>query len=79
LHLLTLEELISLKLQLASSTVKGKLYGFPILKFINNIVKESVVNFAISSSNSYREAAKILGLSHVELYNYIKKHNLLEK
>jgi hypothetical protein len=29
---LTLEELISLKLETAAETVNGKLYGFPILK-----------------------------------------------
>tara|TARA_X000001388_G_C2173657_1_gene100791 strand:+ start:339 stop:650 length:312 start_codon:yes stop_codon:yes gene_type:complete len=79
LHNLTLEELIALKLQLATSTVKGKLYGFPILKFTNNIVKESVINFAISVTDSYREAAKVLGISHIEIYNYAKNNNLLTK
>ena len=79
LHSLTLEELITLKLQLATENLKGKFYGFPVIKFVNNIVKESLVRFAISSTDSYREAAKVLGLSHVELYTYIKKHNLLNK
>ena len=79
LHRLSLEEIISLKLQLAAEEVRGKLFGFPLTKFVSNIVKEALITFALTSSSSFREAAKILGLSHVELYNYNKKHNILQQ
>ena len=77
LNRLTLEEIITLKLQLSSESLGGKLFGFPLTKFVNNIIKDSLINFALSSSKSFREAAKILGISHVELYNYSKKHKIL--
>lgn len=79
LNRLTLEEIISLKLIIAAESVKGKLFGFPFTKFVNDITKESLVTFAISMSGSYRQASKILGLSHSELYNFIKKNELYEK
>ncbi len=76
---LTLEEIISLKLVIAAESVRGKLFGFPFVKFVNDITKESLITFAISMSGSYRQAAKILGLSHAELYNFIKKNQIFEK
>ena len=79
LNRLTLEEVISLKLQLSTESVKGKLFGFPLTKFISNITKEALITFALSTTGSFREAAKILGLSHVELYNYNKKHNIVSE
>ena len=79
LNRLTLEELISLNLYLSAEEVRGKLFGFPFVKFVNDITKESLVTFAISISGSYRQASKILGISHAELYNFIKKNKLYEK
>jgi len=75
---LTIEDLIALKLEISAIQVKGKLFGFPILKFTNEITKEAIIKFAASISGSYREAAKILGVSHVEIYNYIKKYKILD-
>ncbi len=76
LHNLTLEDIIALKLELASESVKGKFYGFPIKKFINNIINESLIKYSLSAASSYREAGLILGISKAELFKYARKYNI---
>tara|TARA_B100000287_G_scaffold435241_1_gene502586 strand:- start:63 stop:449 length:387 start_codon:yes stop_codon:yes gene_type:complete len=78
LSLLTIEELIALKLESSANLVKGKLYGFPIWSNINNIAKEAIIMFALSSTTSHKEAAAVLGLSKSQLKNYVRKYNLNE-
>ena len=78
LSFLTIEELIALKLENSAKLVKGKLYGFPIWSNINNIAKEAIIMFALSSTTSHKEAASVLGLSKSQLKNYVKKYNLNE-
>ena len=73
---LTLEDIIALKLELASESVKGKFYGFPIKKFINNIINESLIKYSLSAASSYREAGLILGISKAELFKYARKYNI---
>ena len=76
LNLLTIEELIALKLENSAKIVRGKLYGFPIWTNINNIAKEAMIMFALSSTTSHREAASILGISKAQLKTYVRKYNL---
>ena len=78
LHLITLEDLIALKLELAAESVKGKLYGFPIKKFVTNIINEALIKYSISNSGSYREAGLILGLTKSELFKYAQRYNIFK-
>ena len=71
-----LEELITLKLLVSTSLLKGKLFNFPFLKYSTDICKEAVLRFALSQSNSKREACLILGINKASLLNYIKSYNL---
>ena len=73
---LTLEEIITAKLELSSRGLNGKLFGFPIFKNINQITKESLVRFALRFCNSQKQAAALLGLSVTEFKSYIRKYNL---
>ena len=75
---LTLEEIISLKLELAAKNVGGKFYGFPIWKSSTLIIKDSLIKFALSSSSSHKEAASILGITISELKRFIKKYKVNE-
>jgi DNA-binding NtrC family response regulator len=75
---LKLEEIISLKLELAAKTVNGKLYGYPIWNSTNLIVKDSLIKFALSATSSHKEAANILGISISELKRFIKKYHINE-
>lgn len=73
---LTLEEVLSLKLELSAEVVKGKFFGFPLMTNIDLIIKDSLVKFALSSTKSHKEAAGFLGISISELKRFIKKYNI---
>jgi len=72
LNNLTLEELISLKLELASKIMRGNMFGFPIIKSLPAIVRDALINFALSATKNASEAASLLGITVQEL----KKYNL---
>jgi len=76
IKLLTLEDLISLKLDSAASLLKGKLFNFPILKFSQDICREAVVKYALSSTKSKKDACIILGLTKSDFNRYVKKYNI---
>ncbi len=76
LKFLKLEELITLKLIVSTSMLKGKMFNFPFFKFTTEICKEAVLRFALSQANSRREALMILGLKKADLIHYLKSYNL---
>jgi DNA-binding protein Fis len=73
---LTLEEIITAKLELSARSLNGKLFGYPIYKNVQHITKESLVRFALRFCNSQEKAANMLGLSVQEFKSYIRKHKL---
>ena len=74
---LSLEEVIGLKLELASkSSFNGKLYGVPIWYSIPTIVKDAVLKYAVSATRSKREAARFLGLNELVLKKNINRYKI---
>ena len=72
LSALTLEEIIALKLEVASKTVKGKFYGFPLYYALPNITKEAVFRWSVSICDTKTGAARVLGIS-LNRFNQIYK------
>ena len=77
LMFLTIEDLIALKLDSAATGLGGKLFNFPILKFTSDIVKEACVKYALSSTNSKKDAAIVLGINKTELTRLIRLYNIV--
>ena len=73
---LTLEDLITAKLELSAKALNGKLFGYPIYKNVQHIVRESLVRFALRFCNSQEKAANMLGIDVRHLKLYISKHDL---
>ncbi len=74
---LSLEEVIGLKLELASKFgLRGKMYGLPIWYSLRTIVKDAVLKYAVSATRSKREAARFLGLHEQSLNLLIRKHKV---
>ena len=73
---LTLEELIYLKLDSVSQGLKGKLYGFPMLKFITEICKEALATYALSTTKNKKDAAMILNINKTNLNQLIEKYKI---
>jgi len=73
---LTLEDLIAVKLELACNHVNNRLYGFDIWRKSGYIVKEALLKFAISTTNSRKGAARFLGLTYDEFKKMCAKYNI---
>lgn len=77
LNKLTLEELISLKLELSAKISKtNKLYGLPIWQTLPEIIRYSIFKFALGATTSQSEAGSFLGMSRFDVHQLIKKYNL---
>ena len=76
LSTLTLEEIIGLRLELASLYINNKLYNFPIYKSIKYITKEACLRFALSATRTYGDAASFLGINESDLRKEIKKFKI---
>ena len=76
LNNLKLEEVIALKLELASKLFGNKLYGMPIWYSLKEIVQDSLLKYAMSATKSKKEAARFLGLSPRDLRKYLIKFNV---
>ena len=74
---LSLEEVIGLKLELASKFgLRGKMYGLPIWYSLRTIVKDAVLKYAVSATRSKREAARFLGLQENNFKLLLRKHKI---
>ena len=73
---LTIEDLIALKLELSANNINNRLYGFDLWRQTNNIVKEALLKFAISTTNSKKDAARFLGLTYMEFKRVLNKYNV---
>jgi len=78
LNCLTFEEMIALRLQLLFNGMNGKLYGIPLFKIMNKMVHDAVIKFLISASNSMSEAGFIVGISRKNLFNIIRKAEVID-
>jgi hypothetical protein len=67
LNNLSLEEVIALKLELASKSAGGYLYGIPMWRSLKYIVEDAVLKYALSATRTKREAARFLGLREIEM------------
>jgi hypothetical protein len=76
LNNLTLEEIIALKLELGYKAVGFPLHGFPIWKSTNYIVKDALLKYAVSATESKREAVRFLGISPLLFFKLLKKYKI---
>ena len=70
---ISLEDIIALKLELSSKILKNRFYGFDIWRNSSYIVKDALLKFAISNTNSKKDAARFLNLDYSSFSRLIKK------
>ena len=73
---LTLEDLIAIKLELSANHINNRPYGFDIWRKSGYIIKEALLKFAISTTNSKKDAARFLGLTYSDFKKAIKKYKV---
>ena len=59
---LSIEEIISLKLELVFISIGDKAYGLHLWKNIDHLIKESIIKFTLSYCGSFNSARRYLGL-----------------
>lgn len=73
---LTLEEIIALKLELATKSISNRMYGFPIWHSLHNIVQDAVFKYAYSATRTKSEAMRFLGLQENWFHKLQKKYGI---
>ena len=73
---LTLEDLIAIKLELSANHLNNRPYGFDIWRKSSYIIKEALLKFALSTTNSKKDAARFLGLNYTDFKKAIKKYKV---
>jgi len=71
---LTLEELISVKLELSANMLNGKLYNFPIWYNLPYIVRESLLNFVNRNCKTKMDMSNTLGIPYEQFIQIYKKY-----
>ena len=75
LNHLSLEEVIGLKLEVASKPVNNRLYGLPVWKNLTNLVKDAIFKYAYSATRTQMEAMRFLGLRANSFYKLREKYD----
>ena len=73
---LSLEDLIAVKLELSARYINNKLYAFNLLSNTNRLVKEAIIKFAISATQSKMDAARFLGIDYEGLRKLVNEYDL---
>lgn len=73
---MTLEDLIAVKLELSAKYINNKLYAFNLLSNTNRLVKEAIIKFAISATQSKMDAARFLGIDYEGLRKLVNEYDL---
>lgn len=77
LNRLTLEELICLKLEIASKFASGKLCNLPLFTSLTDLVKDAVIKYAYSISPTNAQAATYTGLNPKSWEKAMKKYGVV--
>ena len=76
LNSLSLEEVIGLKLEIASRAAGNKLFGLPIWKSLTEISKDATLKYAFSACRTKGEVATFLGISKADLRKAEKRYDI---
>ena len=71
---MTLEELISIKIELSAKMLSGKLYNFPLWYSLPYIVRESLLNFVDRNCKTKIDMANTLGLPYDHFIQMYRKY-----
>ena len=73
---LTIEELIAVKLELSAKMINHRLFGLDIWRNSVYIIKEALLMFAISTTQSKKDAARFLGLTYLDFKKALKTYKV---
>ena len=71
---ISLEDLIAIKLELATRYTCGKFYGMPLWRITRHTVTDALLKTGLSIARTKKEAARFLGVDYMDFNRYIKKY-----
>jgi hypothetical protein len=71
---ISLEDLIAIKLELATRYTCGKFYGLPLWRLTRHAVTDALLKTGLSIARTKSEAARFLGVDYMDFNRYIKKY-----
>lgn len=74
---LSLEEVIAIKLEMASKASGGNIFGIPIWLSLRDICRDAALKFALSTARTKADAASFLGLNISAFKHYLKKYEII--
>lgn len=78
INLLSLEEVIAVKLEVSAKSSGGTIFGVPIWNSLRDICRDATLKFALSAARTKAEAASFLGISISTFKDYVKKFEVEE-
>tara|TARA_Y100000310_G_C20183310_1_gene579186 strand:- start:83 stop:460 length:378 start_codon:yes stop_codon:yes gene_type:complete len=77
LNNLSLEEIIAVKLELATKPVENRLYGFNLWYVLKPVVDSAALIYSMAATRTKTEAMKFMGLDNKEDFKkLLKKYNI---
>ena len=76
LNNLTLEDIIAIKLELSANYLNNRPFWFDMWRKSGYIIKEAFLKFALSTTNSKKDAARFLGLTYSDFKKAVKKYKV---
>lgn len=72
---ISLEDLIAIKLELATRYTCGKFYGMPVWRITRHTIIDALLKTGLSIAKTKKEAARFLGVDYMDFNRYLKKYN----
>jgi len=76
LSALSLEEIIGLKLELASRAIDSRLFGLALWSGMPYIVHEAVFKYAVSSTRTKLECMNFIGMKNQQFYKLWNRYQI---
>jgi len=76
LNLLTLEEVIAVKLEMAAKASGGNIYGIPVWNSLREICRDAALKFALTSTRTMAEAALFLGITFSTFKEHMEEYEV---
>ena len=77
LSVLTLEDIIALRLELAARLTRGKIHGILLWKSLPDLIKDATIKAALGITKTRKDATRILGITEKNFKIAVKKYDAI--
>ena len=78
LAVLSLEDIIALRLELAAKLTRGKLHNIFLWKSLPDLIKDAALKAAMSISYTRKDATRVLGISERNFKKIVKRYGVID-